>query len=269
VLLPQQDLSAGTLHMALVPGVIGELRFADPDTRGTWKSAFPARSGDLLNLRDLEQGLEQMKRVASQDADMQVVPTQVPGVSDVVITVKRGKPWTVVASVDNSGTHATGKWLGNLSVSLDNPLGLNDLFNVGYMQDLAFGDRQHGTHGWNGFYSVPWSYWTATLAAYTGRGGRCNGFVKGDDIERTQPQAAGLAGEGVAEQPEAATATDLDVQGRGDAMRAVSELADLAEGKRFGHQGLPVLAYKICPQFAYKAGADFSAQLETRLHSST
>ncbi|WP_196304116.1 POTRA domain-containing protein, partial [Ralstonia solanacearum] len=49
------------------------------------------------NLRDLEQGLEQMKRVASQDVDMQIVPTDVPGVSDVVISVKRAKPWTVVA----------------------------------------------------------------------------------------------------------------------------------------------------------------------------
>ncbi|UBM07928.1 ShlB/FhaC/HecB family hemolysin secretion/activation protein [Cupriavidus metallidurans] len=167
VLLPSQDLSTGTLRLSLIPGVIGELRFADPDTRGTWKSAFPARSGDLLNLRDLEQGLEQMKRVASQDAEMQVVPTATPGVSDVVITVKRGKPWTVVASVDNSGTEATGKWLGNVSFSLDNPLGLNDLFNVGYLQDLEFGNRQHGTHGWNGFYSVPWGYWTGTIAAYS------------------------------------------------------------------------------------------------------
>ena len=31
----------------------------------------------------------------------------------------------------------------------------------------GFGDRQHGTHGWNGFYSVPWGYWTATLSAYS------------------------------------------------------------------------------------------------------
>ncbi|MFX7784808.1 ShlB/FhaC/HecB family hemolysin secretion/activation protein, partial [Acinetobacter baumannii] len=23
-----------------------------------------------------------------------------------------------------------------------------------------------GTKGWNGFYSVPWGYWTATLSAY-------------------------------------------------------------------------------------------------------
>ncbi|UDM54021.1 ShlB/FhaC/HecB family hemolysin secretion/activation protein [Cupriavidus sp. MP-37] len=167
VLVPEQDLSAGTLELALIPGVIGELRFAQPDLWGTWKSAFPARPGDLLNLRDLEQGLEQMKRVPSQDVDMQIVPTKAPGVSDVVIDVKRGKPWTVVASVDNSGTRSTGKWQGNLSVSLDNPLGLNDLFNVGYNQDLGFANKEHGTRGWNGYFSVPWGYWTATLSAYS------------------------------------------------------------------------------------------------------
>ncbi|MFM0031196.1 ShlB/FhaC/HecB family hemolysin secretion/activation protein [Paraburkholderia madseniana] len=165
VLVPEQDLSKGTLRLSLVPGVIHQLRFADAATRGTWKSAFPARGGDLLNLRDLEQGLEQMKRVASQDVDMQVVPTETPGESDVVITVKRTKPWTAVASIDNSGQRATGKLQGNLSLGIDNPLGLNDIFNVGANQDLEFGDKRLGSHGWNGSYSIPWGYWTATLSA--------------------------------------------------------------------------------------------------------
>ena len=167
VLLPEQDLSTGTLKLALVPGVIGKVRFADPATRGTWKSAFPARNGNVLNLRDLEQGLEQMKRVSSQDVSMQIVPTDVPGESDVVLDLKRTKPWTVVASVDNSGQRATGRLQGNLSLGIDNPLGLNDIFNVGVSQDLEFGDRRLGSHGWNGFYSIPWGYWTGTLSAYT------------------------------------------------------------------------------------------------------
>ncbi len=53
VLLPAQDLSKGTLKFALVPGVIRNLKFADADTRGTLKSAFPTRDGDVLQLRDL------------------------------------------------------------------------------------------------------------------------------------------------------------------------------------------------------------------------
>jgi hemolysin activation/secretion protein len=167
ILLEQQDLTSGILHFALIPGVIREVRFADPATRGTWKSAFPTRGGDLLNLRDLEQGLEQMKRPTSQDVDMQIVPAEVPGESDVVVTVKRSRPWTVIASIDNSGLRATGKLQGNVNLNIDNPLGLNDTFNVGTSQDLEFGDKHVGSHGWNGAYAVPWGYWTATLSGYT------------------------------------------------------------------------------------------------------
>ncbi len=167
VLLPEQDLSTGTLTLSLIPGVIRHVRFADEKLRGTWKTAFPTRDGELLNLRDLEQGLEQMKRVSNQDVSMQIVPADVPGESGVVLDVKRGKPWTVVASIDNSGTRATGRLQGNLSLGIDNPLGLNDLFNIGVSQDLEFGDKRLGSHGWNGFYSIPWGYWTATLSAYT------------------------------------------------------------------------------------------------------
>ncbi|WP_081075588.1 ShlB/FhaC/HecB family hemolysin secretion/activation protein [Burkholderia stagnalis] len=167
VLVPEQDLSTGTLKLSLIPGTIRRIRFSDEKLRGTWKTAFPTGDGEVLNLRDLEQGLEQMKRVSSQDVTMQIVPGELPGESDVVLDVKRGKPWTVVASIDNSGTRATGKLQGNLSVGIDNPLGLNDTFNVGVSQDLEFGDKRLGSHGWNGFYSIPWGYWTATLSAYT------------------------------------------------------------------------------------------------------
>ncbi len=167
VLLPEQDLSTGTLKLSLIPGVIRHVRFVDERLRGTWKTAFPTGNGELLNLRELEQGLEQMKRVTSQDVSMQIVPADEPGESDVVLDVKRGKPWTVVASIDNSGTRATGRLQGNLSLGIDNPLGLNDIFNIGVSQDLEFGDKRLGSHGWNGFYSIPWGYWSATLSAYT------------------------------------------------------------------------------------------------------
>jgi len=167
VLLPAQDLSKGTLKFVLVPGVIRNLKFADADTRGTLKTAFPTRDGDVLQLRDLEQGLEQMKRVPNQDASMEIVPGTEPGQSDVVVTVKRTKPWSLVVSADNSGTDATGRYIGNVSLALYNVLGINDVLSGGYNQDLQFGNHDLGTHGWNASYAAPWGYWTGTLFGYT------------------------------------------------------------------------------------------------------
>jgi len=168
VAVPEQNLSSGTLQLSLIPGVIRQIRFSGDSLRGTWQSAFPSRPGDLLNIRELEQGLEQMKRVPSQDVEMQIVPGEVPGESDVVISVKRTKAWKLVASLDDSGSTGTGRLQGNLSLGIDNPLGLNDLFNVGVGHDANVNQGGRGTRGANASYSVPWGNWTlgATGSSY-------------------------------------------------------------------------------------------------------
>lgn len=163
--IPEQDLSAGTLTLTLVPGVIRAIRFADPTTPGSWKTAFPARPGDLMNLRDLEQGLEQMKRVASQDVDMQIVPGDHPGESDIVIDVKRTRQWKFLVSLDDSGAKGTGKYQAGLNFAFDNLFGLNDIFNVGLNKDADGKGAQRGTKGSSATYSVPYGYWTFGLAA--------------------------------------------------------------------------------------------------------
>lgn len=164
VAVPEQDLSGGTLRLALIPGVIRQIRFADPSLRGSWHAAFPARPGDLLNVRDLEQGLEQMKRVPSQDVEMQIVPGELPGESDVVIQVRRTRPWKLAVSLDDSGNSGTGRLQGNLSLGIDNPFGLNDLFNVGVGHDANINQGGRGTRAASAYYSVPWGNWTFTAA---------------------------------------------------------------------------------------------------------
>ena len=162
--VPEQDLKKGVLRIVVVPGIIGGVRFVDPKIRGTWKTAFPVRPGDALNLRDLEQGLEQLKRVPSQDAEMKIAPGRRPGESDVIIDVKRSKPWRLNFSVDDSGSKATGKLQFPTGLSVDNPLGLNDLLNLGISTDVD-GSDQRGTKGKNASYSVPWGYWTFAFSA--------------------------------------------------------------------------------------------------------
>ncbi len=39
-----------------------------------WKNAFPIKEGNILNIRHLEQGLEQMKRVSSLGVSMKLLP---------------------------------------------------------------------------------------------------------------------------------------------------------------------------------------------------
>ena len=165
--IPGQDIAGGTLKLVLVPGVIRAIRFSDPTLYGTWKTAFPTGPGKLLNLRDLEQGLEQMKRIPSQDVDMQIVPGETPGESDVVISVKRSKPWKLTGTLDDSGAKGTGKLQAGLNLAVDNPLGLNDLFNIGITTDADRKAGQRGTTGNNVYYAVPAGYWNFAVSGST------------------------------------------------------------------------------------------------------
>lgn len=188
--IPEQDLSSGELRLVLVPGVIHAIRFADPKQVPSWASAFPARPGDLLNLRDLEQGLEQMKRVPSQDVDINIVPGEAPGESDVVLTVTRSRPWKIAFSLDDSGSSATGRMQGSVNFSYDNPLGLNDLLNIGINND-AGANNQHGTRGNSLSYSVPRGYWTLALSGssyhyYQTIKGQTQNFVSSGDSQTAE-----------------------------------------------------------------------------------
>ena len=165
IMVPEQDLSTGTLTLTLLPGIIRSIRFAEPARQSEWRTAFPAAPGDLLNLRDLEQGLEQMKRLPSQDVDIDIMPGGQAGESDVVLRMKRGKPWRLVASLDDGGARRTGKLQAGLQLALDGPLGLNDLLSAGLLRDADRAGAAHGTGGGQFAYTVPYGYWSFSLSA--------------------------------------------------------------------------------------------------------
>lgn len=173
ILAAPQDLKGGTLTLTVVPGRVRAIRFA-PGTspRATALNAVPARRGDLLNLRDIEQALENFRRVPTVAADLQITPAEAddarPGDSDLVILWRqRLPPVRLSLSLDDAGSRATGKLQGSATLSLDSPLSLNDLFYVNVSQDV-FNASGKGSRGYTTHYGAPWGYWTisATLSGY-------------------------------------------------------------------------------------------------------
>ncbi|WLT04255.1 ShlB/FhaC/HecB family hemolysin secretion/activation protein [Snodgrassella alvi] len=176
ILASPQDLSTGELVLTVIPGRIHEIRYNLDNADQTHvnrirriQNEFPARSGDILNLRDLEQGLENLKRVPTVEADIQIVPAEAPNESDVVVSWSQRKvPVRISFNADDSGSHATGRYQGGVTLSVDNPLGLSDLFYVNYNHDLGSKDSTvdidgnrtgSGTHGYSLHYSVPVGNW--------------------------------------------------------------------------------------------------------------
>jgi hemolysin activation/secretion protein len=172
VVAKPQDLNAGVLTLTVIPGRIRAIRFAPGvDARATsWRDALPARPGDLLNLRDIEQALENFKRVPTADADIKIVPADgdaQAGESDLLIVWKQSSRMRLAFSLDDSGSKGTGKVQGGTTLSLDNLLTWNDLFYANLGQDALDGDRK-GTRNYTVHYDVPYGYWQlgATASSY-------------------------------------------------------------------------------------------------------
>jgi hemolysin activation/secretion protein len=165
VLAAPQDLRSGELRLVLVLGRIHAIRFDGTAPRGGYASALPAREGDVLNLRPIEQGIENFKRVPGTDADIQIVPGEQPGESDLVIKWGGSRGYRIGLSTDDSGSRATGTYQGGTTLSFDNPVGLQDMFYATLNHSLPVERREsvHGTHGYALHYSVPYGYWMTTL----------------------------------------------------------------------------------------------------------
>lgn len=159
VLAPSQDLKSGTLKLAIVPGNIRHVALTDDsDDYIQLYSAFPAHEGKLLDLRDIEQGLENLQRLPTVEASMEIVPGEKPGESDVVITRKQSKMWRLGLSLDDSGTETTGRYQGGATLSLDNPFSLSDLLYFSASHDLD-NKGGKGSKNYTAHYSVPFGYW--------------------------------------------------------------------------------------------------------------
>ena len=164
IVVPEQNLSSGELRLVLQIGSIGTVRFAEGSSSLYWKNLFPFHEGDILNVRDIEQGIEQAKRLPSQDISVQLLPSDQPQRTDVVLTVKRGKNVYGTISVDDSGLEDTGKLQWYTSIGIDQPFHKNDMLRIGMNLDGAHDGYEKGTRGHNISYTYPYGRHTFSFS---------------------------------------------------------------------------------------------------------
>lgn len=161
---PAQDLNAGRLHLQVVFGRIARIDKGAAEL--VLRDLRPLAEGEALNLRDVEQSLENLRRNPSARADFSLQPGTEPDTTDIVLSYGRTRPLRMNLSVNDSGNAATGKLMSQATLSWDNPSGRSDLAYLSVGQDI--GHRQSGPRGNENHalhYSLPWGYWLWSLTA--------------------------------------------------------------------------------------------------------
>lgn len=159
--LTQQDLSEGDLQVLVVEGNLEKLRRDDASGLSERELAmtFPGQEGRLVNLREIEQMVDQLNRLPSNNTQMELMPGQQVGGSDVVVKNTSQKPWRATLSRNNDGQRSTGEQQWGAGLEWDSPLGLADQFGLRGGHD-AISDHQQTSRNGLLSYSLPWGWWT-------------------------------------------------------------------------------------------------------------
>lgn len=159
--IPPQNLTTGILQIVVVEGFIQALAFKS-DTEDLpqkaverkMRFAFPSTVGDKLNLRDLEQGLDQMSRLPSDNPSMDLQPGNVPGGSVVVVKSASVDRFRGIIGTDNRGSGSATRI--RLGFEVDDMLRMNDLFSFFLVGDATSNNAVAS-------FSIPYGRWTFAL----------------------------------------------------------------------------------------------------------
>ena len=169
VSVPQQQAGDGDLRLRIDIGRVGNIGFSTGSSDNVrLAAALPLHPGDRLDLRAVEQGLENMQRIPHADVAIQLAPGARPGSSDITITRRQSRGWRAAFWLDDAGSRYTGRYQGGAAFYLDNPLALNDLFYLSCSRTLD-NQPQRGSRSYALWYSAPYGYWLLDLYASANR----------------------------------------------------------------------------------------------------
>ena len=167
--VPEQQAGSGTLRLRIDAGRVGQLALSAGSSDNIYlNAAFPLRSGALLDLRAVEQGLENMQRVPHTDVAIRLAPGIQPGSSDITIKRQQSRGWRTAFWLDDAGSRYTGRYQGGAAFYLDNPTTLNDLFYFSLGRTLEY-KKERGSRNYAVWYSVPYGYWLLDFYASENR----------------------------------------------------------------------------------------------------
>lgn len=157
--IPKQDLKTKVLKLVVVQGFVEQvdINTNSSSDRAKLFMAMPLGKGDPLQLRAIEQGIDQLNRVQSAKATMKLWPGKKPGGTRVEVTNKVKNEFRGFMGYDNQGSSSTGKDKFRLGLEADNVLSLNDTWAAYLISSLD-------TNALAVSASIPYENWAFSLS---------------------------------------------------------------------------------------------------------
>ncbi|MGO2304538.1 MAG: ShlB/FhaC/HecB family hemolysin secretion/activation protein [Providencia sp.] len=165
VTIPEQNIGDGNLILQIIPGKVANIKLTDDsDKYINLSTVMPTKKGDILNLRDIEQGLENLERIPNAKIDIELSPSRELSSSDITIKRDKSPHFNVGGYYSNSGSKQTGKDQVGVTLYGNNLTSLNDTLYVSAGKNLN-NKARHSSNNQSIYYAVPYNYWLFSVYA--------------------------------------------------------------------------------------------------------
>lgn len=152
--LVPQDLSNNTLKIGIDMGFVGEIEYINGGKMLSFSKDFGIKRGDILNLKVIELGITNLKRLRYLSNTSQIIPMNQNSMSKIVInSVRKSLPFFVQVLFDNGGSIKKG-YETTFLLGIENPLRLADSLQIYLLGSLPFLKTDHSYYA-SVSYSVP------------------------------------------------------------------------------------------------------------------
>lgn len=176
-LLPEQDLTDSILEIIVLEGFLEQIIIDNQVDKHQSQidSAFPNLIGQILNLRDIEQGLDQINRLSSNHAKINLIAGDKTGSTKLAVLRNQSDFFHGVVTSDNLGSDTTGRNQIRLTLNFDDLYGHNDAWGLSYQRTsinhpLFFSKDQYSEYI-SITTSFPYGYWlfdfSTSLSTYS------------------------------------------------------------------------------------------------------
>ncbi len=165
--MEKSNLNRGVLFLQIIEGTIENIQFIEGIKMKNFKTfiAFPVEKGDIININRLDQGIDNLNSISSNNAKLSISPGNSLGGSIIDIENKKSKKISGAINYNNLGQESTGKNRVKFSLTFEDILGLNESFTGTYQRKL--GETKYTDNEDFSFYlRVPIRYWDISLSRY-------------------------------------------------------------------------------------------------------
>ncbi|SHE57738.1 ShlB/FhaC/HecB family hemolysin secretion/activation protein [Vibrio gazogenes] len=176
--LVPQDLTSGELKIVILEGKLEALKF-NGRTEGFLNNAFPGLIDHIFNLREIEQGLDQINRLSRYNAQIKIRPGSKQGYSIVDIRSETRFWGNTSFGVENSGQKSTGETQFRYALNAENIIDALDQWSLSGSRSLD-PPTGHASESLSLSLDIPYGRWNANYrTAYSSYE---SGFVSNDFV---------------------------------------------------------------------------------------